>query len=326
MYPGNYQQYQYPGYQAQPYPYAQYAPQAAPGYAGYAPPVNPMYKPPQYNMPNSNPNMQMPVNNQPARSQANPMMPAAPLRGTLPANSQFAQPQRQSTQYGIPTPTQTPPASNPASTPSQPNPPAYPQVQNIVKYKIPHGKEASYANMYSLICTIEELESQFCDGNLSNEDHVRLLKQFIEQFSTIQKALNLSNNDVDNFARSFNMQYSYAQTALFNPANQFVDETSGNNNHVQEAVNLGSDFTTLQDCCILGEVPASEFQDLIRKIRSRLQTINVYQRNQEVREYTDKWINAFNCYKGTDIVPQNVKDDLRTDIQPWRNTAIDALQ
>ena len=229
------------------------------------------------------------------------MPPPMPAQQNMPYVSPYAQPPNQ-----------------------QVRPQAYPTMKKVVRYKIPPKNEAAYTNMFSLLCTIEELETQFCEGNIDPDTRARLMKDFLDQFTTVQKVLNLSIADVESFIKAVNIQLSYAFEAIKNPnLTNTYEDTSSTPVNLNEAINLGSYFTTLSDYCVMKDldVYCSDVQEIVHKIKLALQNIGTYQKNETARQLTDKWVDIFNKYKPTDLVPPNLKEDLMNEMTIWRNSA-----
>lgn len=198
---------------------------------------------------------------------------------------------------------------------------------NKPQYPIPSNQREKYANIYALLYTIDELQSCYCSGRVSDDEYQKKIENLLKQFETARNPLNLSNDDIERFSKAFDMNVSYALDVIKNPVPlSQPSQTSSNasfqpadNSQISDYFALGGNFTTLSDCCVMDGIEASEFQNLLLTMRGRFQNIGVYQRNQKLKEYTDKWINTFNNFKATDIVSQEIKDQLQADIVPWRN-------
>lgn len=207
-----------------------------------------------------------------------------------------------------------------------------PQVQptrEFINYHIPEGQEGRYGNLYSLISTIEVLEDEYCNGNINSEEHNRLFRELQTQFNTVQNALNLTAEDIKLFCSSCKLSSGYAISALFNNIPNDISSGSISSNisiDPQQAVALGTDFTTLSDYCMVDVVTAGQYLTLIRQIRGRLQSMGILKRNEEVRNLTENWINNFEHLKPNDKVPSEIIEQLKSQIGVWRTSAIDSMR
>lgn len=277
---------------------------------------------------------------QPLQPTAYPNAVSPPGSGSQGGGQRFA-----STSFQIPTPTNIP-----MGMPYQQQQPVnhlYPSIRknsansipfqgaaaangspiNKPQYHIPSNQKEKYANIYALLYTIDELQSCFCSGRVSSDEYSKKIENFLKQFETARNPLNLSNDDIERFTQAFDMNVSYALDVIKNPTAlmQPTQSDSGSippptdNSSISDYFALGGNFTTLSDCCVLEGLEANEFQSLLITMRGRFQNIGVYQRNQKVKEYTDKWIDIFSKMKPTDIVSKEIKDQLQADILPWRD-------
>lgn len=199
---------------------------------------------------------------------------------------------------------------------------------NKPQYHIPSNQKEKYANIYALLYTIDELQSCYCSGRVSDDEYSKKIENFLKQFETARNPLNLSNDDIERFTKAFDMNVSYALDVIKNPITPTMPSQNNSaggyypptdNSSIGDYFALGGNFTTLSDCCVMEGLEAKEFQELLSVMRGRFQNIGVYQRNQKVKEYTDKWIDIFSKLKSTDIVSQELKDQLQADIVPWRD-------
>lgn len=191
------------------------------------------------------------------------------------------------------------------------------------KYEIKEELESKYANIYSLISAIEVLEDEYCNGNVGNAEHTRLFTDLYKQFSRVQQALGLNRKDVQDFCTAAGLSHGYAISAIFNQSDVDVDSKS---DKIQEGLLLGADFTTLSDWCYLRTGDASSLLTLVRTIKRRLENLGILQKNQEVKEITDKWIDRLNELPLKMKVPPEILDELQGDVGIWRMTVHDTLR
>ncbi|KAH0795180.1 hypothetical protein GPJ56_000856 [Histomonas meleagridis] len=194
------------------------------------------------------------------------------------------------------------------------------------KHQIPEGQEGRYANLYSLISTIESLEDEYCNGYITSEEHNKLFSELQSQFNTVQNALNLTTEDIRTFCNHCKLSGSYAFAALFNSTPEISTSLNHSNNvDLQQAVALGTDFTTLSDYCMVDAVTAGQYLQLIRQIKGRLQSMNILQQNEEAKNITDYWLDVFEKMKPNDKVPNDIIEKLKSQIGVWRTSAIETM-
>ncbi|KAH0795181.1 hypothetical protein GPJ56_000857 [Histomonas meleagridis] len=97
-------------------------------------------------------------------------------------------------------------------------------------FRIPEGQEGRYANLYSLISTIESLEDEYCNGYITSEEHNKLFSELQSQFNTVQNALNLTTEDIRTFCNHCKLSGSYAFAALFNSTPEISTSLNHSNN------------------------------------------------------------------------------------------------
>ena len=190
------------------------------------------------------------------------------------------------------------------------------------KYHIKEADKAKYANIYSLIAAVEAVEDEYCNGNISPEEHTRVLTDLKKQFNTVKSAMSLSVKDVTDFCDAARLPHGYAISALFGAE---IDDQDTPSSNLKQAVDLGTDFTTLSDFCALGSVRAEEAGQLVRTIKARLEALGVMHRNSEVKAITDKWVAKFDTMRAGEIVPDAVIEELKRDITVWKISALDSL-
>ena len=208
------------------------------------------------------------------------------------------------------------PASKKTSTASSVPAPSRP------KYHIREADKAKYANIYSLIAAVEAVEDEYCNGNISPDEHNRVLNDLKKQFNTVKSAMSLSVKDVTNFCEAARLPHGYAVAALFDAD---IEDDGTPTSNLKQALDLGTDFTTLSDFCALGSVRAEEAGQLVRTIKARLQALGVLNRNGEAKAITDKWVEKFDAMRAGEIVPDAVIEELKRDITVWKISALDSL-
>lgn len=204
-------------------------------------------------------------------------------------------------------------------------PPVVEENPKKPKYIIEEGLESKYANIYSLIAAIEFLEDEYCNGNVSTTERAQIFKDLSRQFTTVQQALGLNKKDVENFCTAAGLAHGYAISALFNQAAD-VDTDPAKIDKIREGVHLGQDFTTLSDWCFVKTGDAQSLLSLVRQIKGRLEALHILQRNAEVREMTDKWMNTLNELPLKLPVPPELLDELQKDLDLWRIAVHETLQ
>lgn len=215
-----------------------------------------------------------------------------------------------------------PPAGNPAAArPTAATAPVVNPPTVSASFPIKEADKLKYANIYSLIAAVEVLEDEYCNGNISSQERNAAFKDLKDQFDRVKSAMGLGVKEVTNFCKAARLQHVYAISALFTN----LDEGEVSKTSLQQAVDLGTDFTTLSDLCYVENGTGSNFQVLVHRIEGRLKSLQVLQRNPELQKITAKWVEQFDSIGSNDIVPKTVTDQLKGDIQLWRQWALDSL-
>ncbi|KAH0786886.1 hypothetical protein GPJ56_009263 [Histomonas meleagridis] len=210
-------------------------------------------------------------------------------------------------------------------------PSPYAQVDNFTtfhqekffsKYPIPIEQEKLYANLFSILIAVEQIENEYCEGNISSEEHSQFFDDLNSQFSRLLATLNLGKNDVESFCKACQTNVPYAIAALFSDFKGSGDSGKSNANF-QDAFDLGTDFATLSDLCHLGIQDATQYINIITKIQGRLMRIGILQTKQEVKDLTDKWRDKFAQYKPQDKVETSVIEQLKSDLLVWKTLSME---
>jgi hypothetical protein len=183
-------------------------------------------------------------------------------------------------------------------------------------FLVPPDKAEAFASLFSIILSIEVVQSEFVNDHFDDPKlHDELLQRFIEQYTTICTALNLTNNTVRLFAETCHIPFNYCLAAVEKPRKNASLET---------ATLLGRDFTTLSDCCIVGNVTCGYIFELIIQIRSRLVALGI-DTKPDVKAYCDKWFDRFAAMKPQDDPPAELLAELASDQRIWFQMCNNAL-
>jgi hypothetical protein len=212
------------------------------------------------------------------------------------------------------------PAARPAATQHLP-PPA--------RYQIPAGEQAKYANLYSLLTTVELLEEEYANGNVSLDEQRRLLLEYHNQFRAVQRALNLGLEDVKTFANASGLACNYALHALARPVAPDpvppgpADPPQPSPTRLSQAMKLGSQFVTLSDRCQVGGT-GDNFLTLVNEMQQLIQSLGISSYD-EVRKYGDSWMSVFQGLKPKENVSPEIIERLKAELAPWEASCRDAL-
>ncbi|OHT14923.1 hypothetical protein TRFO_42831 [Tritrichomonas foetus] len=194
----------------------------------------------------------------------------------------------------------------------------------FTRFPIPSEDESKYGNLFALLTTIDEIESEFCDGNLDEKLHQELLQSYKNQFLKLNGVLKLSRNDIEQFCNCAQLNCSYALSTLFSSVVSPLSQ-SDDKERLRVAMEIGEQFTTLLDFCTMGSIGAGMIYETVSKIRSLLMLINIYTID-EVKQYTDKWADTLSRMKPDAIVPQSILDDIKTDYPAWKDAVNNACR
>jgi hypothetical protein len=147
------------------------------------------------------------------------------------------------------------------------------------------------------------------------------------QFQAVQNALNLSLEDVKKFAAACGLRVGYAMNAVGRMPTVAVPTTdpSRATGLRDLAVDLGSKFVTLADCCSYQITKAARFLEYLREIKDMITRLGIYPSNKEVTETMNKWMGIFQGLKPNEPVSEEIRDRLQAEIEPWKAACKDAM-
>jgi hypothetical protein len=192
---------------------------------------------------------------------------------------------------------------------------------------VPAEKD-KYANLYSILTTVEVLEEAYANGDVKEDQESVHLASLSKQFGSVVQALNLSFEDVKRFADSAGLGCDYAIAALGKGAQTPSPLPSGGHDtqrRLQLAMKLGEAFVTLSDRCHYGGI-ALQFTDAVRAVRDLLKEIGIYPSEAGVTNYTNKWLDIFQGLKPNDQVDPEILERLKSEVTGWEASCKDAMR
>ena len=181
---------------------------------------------------------------------------------------------------------------------------------------MPEEHRQRYANIYSLVATIEMIEDEYVNGNLDDcpDDYRREMASLRKQLETAQRALGLTQDEVIKFCKAAGLNPIY----MINPVDDVPEQPVASN----VSVLIGVEFTTLSDMCELnrdglGTSLAEDFVSKLLKIRGLLNQAGLLDRKPAVRDMTNEWVERFRGMPPRERVPRELTDELASRIQWW---------
>ena len=185
----------------------------------------------------------------------------------------------------------------------------------FMKYPPISGKEKEFQNLYSLLTTVNEIESEFCNGSIDQETHAELLKEYKEPLSKIVSVLKLSGNDIEQFMQCAHLDCKYAFSVVFDE-----DIPMQPPDYSRACIELGMCFTTLSDYCQAGIVElatAEMIYETILKIIELSRKVGLY--TEKSKDFGERWADKLSKLPQNECVSKEIIEDLKNDIPAWQH-------
>jgi len=157
---------------------------------------------------------------------------------------------------------------------------SYPKIEKI-KFHIPANLKDKYANLYSIIATVDALMTESIEGNVSQEDVDAILPNYKKMYEMIKKALHIDDEQVKTFCDSVNLVAGYAFHAFEECGKQPEISEEKKALTAGELMQLGTRFTTLSDYCSCGGVKTSDINTLFKEIITAISKTDFLKENDE---------------------------------------------
>jgi hypothetical protein len=234
--------------------------------------------------------------------------PVAGARATQPV----AVPQGQLPQYPSVAPYPDAPGPPLAGQPTPyPQAPAPTAVRPPSRYPIDDKQVRSYANLYSIIATIDVLQQAFAEGHVDEGKRDTFLKSLLQQFDTVIKGLQITIRDVERFCDASEVSCFYARPVLTNPpefnkppagvpqaAGRLPTESQG---RAGVAFDVSQKLVELSDMCHLSVRDPQIFREKITEIRSLLQAAGAIPGDPQITAFVDKWYQYFRTLPDAEV-------------------------
>ena len=197
------------------------------------------------------------------------------------------------------TPNVTPAAHPPARPAPQPARPGYlapaepptgqyiPPPCGTYKFPFQNSNKDKYANLYSLLSTINALQEQASLGNIAMDKCKELTTNLLDQYTRVVNALSFNFQNVKDFADAAGLNCQFALDVISQAPG--AQGPTKSNTAMVAAVELGTHLTTLLDLCHIEKSTVSEFQAAILVVRSHANRMNMPSTSSTITVLT-QWI------------------------------------
>jgi hypothetical protein len=188
----------------------------------------------------------------------------------------------------------------------------YPTIDKI-QFHIPANLKEKYANLYSIIATVDALMTEEIEGNVTQEDVSSILPNYKNMYEMIKKALRIDDDQVKAFCDSVNLTAGYAFHAfeeLGKP--EEIEEKRALSS--SELIQLGTSFTTLNDYCTCGVINTSEISALYKNIISTIGKTDFLKENDEGANLARKCKDLLNAQPQDQPLSEDARKDFTYNI------------
>lgn len=180
-------------------------------------------------------------------------------------------------------------------------------------YNIPPNQKNLYENLFSILVVTDSIESDFCEGRLSEDNATKSITQLKDQFNRLRSILNFNKAEIEKFCTACHINLPYALNVLFSEINH--TENLNSTERYQEAMNLGTNFTTLMDLCQLKIQEPIRYNEIILKIKVGMGKLGLLESKEEIYQIMTKWVNAFSQLRPMDKVSNELILELESDMK-----------
>jgi hypothetical protein len=208
----------------------------------------------------------------------------------------------------------------PAAPPSN-APPPQPAGLTRTTYPIPDSQTRSYANLFSLISTIDVVQQTFAEGTIDVQKRDSILKIHLDQFNTVVSSLRLSLADVERFCDASGLQRFYAWPVITNPPDfsaarqeQALPATvMATHGRSGIAFDISRKIVELSDMCFMATQNATLYLELLGQVHSLFQTLGAVPRDAAITGFLEKWLQYVRSLRGKDL-PLAKIDELKAEM------------
>ena len=172
-------------------------------------------------------------------------------------------------------------------------------------------------NIYSIIRTLDALESEFARGKVKGDEYQDLCTQYIQQFDTTVE--NLENfPGLETFVSMYNLtQCKNAVKRLKEKSAGYVGGKIGKDQAVN-AFRLGTLVVNLTDYIDLDEVSVEEILPRIRDIQNLMRATSSITKESTVVQRINGWVDTLR-EKSTDCLSKEESSQLKIDLDELRS-------
>ncbi|CAI2380930.1 unnamed protein product [Moneuplotes crassus] len=168
-------------------------------------------------------------------------------------------------------------------------------------------------NIYSIIRTLDALESEFARGKVKGDEYQDLCTQYIQQFDTTVE--NLENfPGLETFVAMYNLtQCKNAVKRLKEKSAGYVGGKIGKDQAVN-AFRLGTQVVNLTDYIDLDEVSVEEILPRIRDIQNLMRATSSITKEDSVVSKINNWVDILKEKSATDSLDKE-ENELRSAVE-----------
>jgi hypothetical protein len=199
-----------------------------------------------------------------------------------------------------------------------------PPASGRPRYPIADSQTRSYANLFSLISTIDVVQQTFAEGTIDVRTRDSILKLHLGQFNTVISSLQLTLADVERFCDASGLQRFYAWPVITNPPDfsaaapppqDQVLPAAFTATHGRSGIafDISRKIVELSDMCFMATQSATLYLELLGQVHALFQTIGAVPRDTAITAFLEKWLQYVRSLRGSDLPLQKI-DELKAEM------------
>jgi hypothetical protein len=183
------------------------------------------------------------------------------------------------------------------------------------RFQIAPENKRQFANLYSIIQSLEALKQCYAEGGVEPEKFEVQLRDLVRQYGMVQNALALSIDDVRRFCIACGVQGQYAMEILRNPdaALQKLLARKQSQQGAALVFDLAQICVEVVDHSYATTDPATWIQ-VIASLEGRLCESGAIPKFSEAVNFVGKWRLYFNSLHQSEEVPQEKREEVRIEV------------
>lgn len=166
-----------------------------------------------------------------------------------------------------------------------------PPPRQPLKFELKPSFQSAYAQLYAILQTVEIIEDEWTNGNISNKEHDARLPSLLKHFNMAKSAAGFSEQNVRDFAEACNLECPMALNLLV--PNKDTTSSSKSKGNLKDVREFAVAYVNLKNTIQLNRNTMEELRRAFNSFRFPLERLGVLQMDVKCGNKVKYWSEKF---------------------------------